>query len=154
MPKKGARPRRAAERRGLLPAAQRQRKIGRNAVLGAAGGVVVVVALIVGLAVGGVFSGGGGTEAASETSSGTPAAVASVSAGSTPASAQDNASGDNASKPAHSTGGARLSFAQKDVDYGTVPLGKTVDYKFAFTNAGDQPLTIEPLESAEAVVGC
>ena len=51
------------------------------------------------------------------------------------------------------SGGPRLAFQQRSVDYGKVQFGQTVKATFDAKNVGDRPLTIEKVD-VETVEGC
>lgn len=61
---------------------------------------------------------------------------------------------DQATTPAKVTGSPRLEVDKDRIDFGDVPLGKTVKASFKLTNAGDEPLTISAPPVAEVVEGC
>jgi hypothetical protein len=52
------------------------------------------------------------------------------------------------------TGGAKLAVDQDKIDFGTVPLGKTVQATFKLTNVGDQQLVIEGKPQLQVKKGC
>ena len=61
---------------------------------------------------------------------------------------------DQATTPAKVTGSPRLEVDKDRIDFGDVPLGKTVKASFKLTNAGDKPLTLSIPPVAEVVEGC
>jgi hypothetical protein len=58
-----------------------------------------------------------------------------------------------AQAPVH-TGGAKLAVDQEKIDFGTVPLDKTVQATFKLTNVGDQQLVIEGTPQIQVKKGC
>jgi hypothetical protein len=61
---------------------------------------------------------------------------------------------DQATTPAKVTGSPRLEADKDRIDFGDVPLGKTVKASFKLTNVGDESLTISYPPVAEVVDGC
>jgi hypothetical protein len=61
---------------------------------------------------------------------------------------------DQATTPAKVTGSPRLEVDKDRIDFGDVPLGKTVKASFKLTNVGDESLTISYPPVAEVVDGC
>ncbi len=52
------------------------------------------------------------------------------------------------------TGQARLAVDQDKIDFGTVPLNKTVQATFKLTNVGDKPLKILGNPTVQVLKGC
>lgn len=61
---------------------------------------------------------------------------------------------DQPTTPAKVTGSPRLEVDNDRIDFGDLPLGKTVKASFKLTNIGDEPLTISVPSVAEVVEGC
>ena len=61
---------------------------------------------------------------------------------------------DQPTTPAKVAGSPRLEVDRDRIDFGDVPLGKTVKASFKLTNVGDEPLTISYPPVAEVVDGC
>jgi hypothetical protein len=56
--------------------------------------------------------------------------------------------------PAQVTGQPKLALDREQIDFGKVPLGKTVKATFKLTNVGDQPLQILNQPVVEVKQGC
>jgi hypothetical protein len=52
------------------------------------------------------------------------------------------------------TGKAKLAVDRDAIDFGTLPLDKTVKATFKLTNVGDKPLTISGQPQVEVLTGC
>ncbi len=50
--------------------------------------------------------------------------------------------------------GPRLTVDRDRIDFGRVPLDKTVRAEFKVTNTGDRPLTLDSSAPVQAVQGC
>ena len=59
-----------------------------------------------------------------------------------------------AAKAPQFIGGPKLAVDQEKIDFGTVPLDKSVKASFKLTNVGDQPLQIEGLPKVAVKQGC
>lgn len=64
------------------------------------------------------------------------------------------ASGQQTTAPATVTGGPALEVDRDQIDFGDVPLGKTVRASFKLSNVGDKPLTLSYPPVAQVVEGC
>lgn len=62
--------------------------------------------------------------------------------------------GQAASVTPEVVGQARLAVDRDTIDFGTVPLDKTVEATFKLTNVGDEPLQIEGRPTIEVRKGC
>ncbi len=63
-------------------------------------------------------------------------------------------SGQAASFKPETTGSARVSVSQDQIDYGEVKLGRTINTVFDVRNVGDQDLVIQGEPRVELVEGC
>jgi hypothetical protein len=52
------------------------------------------------------------------------------------------------------TGQAKLAVDQEKIDFGTLPLDKTVQASFKLTNVGDEPLQMEGQPTIQVLKGC
>ncbi len=59
-----------------------------------------------------------------------------------------------ATAPPEVTGQAKLALDREKIDFGTVPLGKTVQATFKLSNVGDEPLQIEGQPTIQVLKGC
>lgn len=59
-----------------------------------------------------------------------------------------------ASQAPQVTGQARLAVDQEKIDFGTLPLDKTVKASFKLTNVGDKPLQVEGQPTIQVLKGC